>query len=149
MTFFLSFITVTYLFTCHGSDNKSENHLAYSNQVINNKDEKFTEFIYEFVTDSIFQMSRIRFPLEKIIYKDAEYDETEIQLITEKEWKHIILFFDMDYQLQLYDNFDCKLRNSDERVYAYEGVENGINIKYYFKKIKSKWYLIKMEDLST
>ena len=140
---------MTYLFTCHGSDNKSENHLAYSNQVINNKDEKFTEFIYEFVTDSIFQMSRIRFPLEKIIYKDAEYDETEIQLITEKEWKHIILFFDMDYQLQLYDNFDCKLRNSDERVYAYEGVENGINIKYYFKKIKSKWYLIKMEDLST
>ena len=45
------------------------------------------------MTDSIFQMSRIRFPLEKIIYKDAEYDETEIQLITEKEWKHIILFF--------------------------------------------------------
>lgn len=41
------------------------------------------------------------------------------------------------------------LRKTNERVFVWSGVENGIFINSYFKRIKGKWYLVKKEDLST
>ena len=40
-----------------------------------------------------------------------------------------------EYVIQTYDNHLGELRNTNERLIAYEGIENGISINYYFISI--------------
>jgi hypothetical protein len=48
----------------------------------------------------------------------------------------------------VYDNFGKEFRKTGERVFASQGIENDISNYYYFKLLKGKWYLIKVEDFS-
>ena len=48
----------------------------------------------------------------------------------------------------IYDNFDCKLRETDERVFRWKGF-TGMDERYFFKRISGKWFLIKIENLGT
>jgi len=111
--------------------------------------EDFNDFIYKFVLDSTYQLQRIKFPLEFRKWESDEFDSVETTWISAEKWNYDQLYLSMSARPQFYDNFEAKLRETDERVVAWEGVENGINIKYYFKRITGRWYLIKKEDFST
>ncbi|NCA84410.1 MAG: hypothetical protein EOM83_02425 [Clostridia bacterium] len=54
---------------------------------------------------------------------------------------------DENYRPQIFDNFEGTLRDTDERLFQWIGTETGVDVKYYFKKIDGKWFLIKKENL--
>ena len=110
--------------------------------------ENFDTFIYHFSTDSVFQTCRIQFPLEKISLTYDFMEETTSE-IPKTEWKHNYLFMHSSSRAQIYDSFEKKLKDTDERVLSFLGVENGLEVYYYFKRLSGKWYLVKIEDFST
>lgn len=40
------------------------------------------------------------------------------------------------------------MNDSNERVFEWRGIGNGIENYYYFKRIKGLWYLVKVENFS-
>jgi hypothetical protein len=47
------------------------------------------------------------------------------------DWKIIRLFGTEQYRPQIYDNFNGELRDTDERLFCWIGIENGIYGEYY------------------
>jgi len=109
--------------------------------------EDFNTFIYKFCSDTSFQKDRIKFPIEASFFIDFDQDPLDTTVL-KNDWKHNYLIMKEEYVIQTYDNFESELRNTDERLISYEGVENGILVNYYFKKIDNLWYLIRFEDYS-
>ena len=115
--------------------------------VINDKSkENFDSFLYKFISDSIFQLERIKFPLNSSIQTDL--DEVDTKLIEKKNWKIERLFGREEYRPQIYDNFNRELRDTDERLFCWEGIENGIYVEYKFQRLGGLWYLTEYNDYS-
>ena len=78
-------------------------------------------------------------------------DNLDSTVILEKDWQHNYFYFDSNssYRPQFYDSFSATLKDTDERVFAWLGIETGVKIYYFFKRIEGKWYLIKIKDDST
>lgn len=110
----------------------------------NSQSEKFEEFIDKFCMDSSFQVSRVKFPLEYISW-DYEADKELTLHIQKENYKYDKLYYYSDAYAVFYDNFDCKIRDSDEMVFRWKGLTD-MDRKYYFKKIENKWFLIKILD---
>ncbi|MEX0965966.1 MAG: DUF4348 domain-containing protein [Bacteroidia bacterium] len=112
--------------------------------------EDFETFFYQFMYDPDFQISRIKFPLPFIYFKDGDPgDETDTTFLTKEKWEHNHYFLNETSIPVIYDNYEMKLRNTEERVFVWSGVENGIYVTSYFKRINGKWFLIRKEDFST
>lgn len=116
----------------------------------NQEREDFFEFFQVFCQDSAFQLTRIRFPLTET-YLSSNLDTVITRRIRKDEWKFIqIKEFKSNTFEYYFDSFsNRKLPDSDEMVYAIIGVENGIQVNYYFKRENYQWFLVKVEDLST
>lgn len=114
------------------------------------KRDDFFYFLHEFSTDSEFQISRIKFPLLLITWNET-YTELDTLFVQKHEWefRHFYFGSDNDSFGQVYDSFDHKLRDTNERVFAWHGIGNGIREYFYFMFTEGKWYLIKIEDLSS
>jgi len=120
--------------------------------------ESFSAFFHKFSLDEKFQLERVKFPIEREYLgypaatngKPALDPELIKEEISQDAWKHAKFYYDgtRQFRPQFYDNFQRKLRDSDERVFAWQGIENGIQIYYYFKRIDGRWFLTKIEDLS-
>jgi hypothetical protein len=113
------------------------------------KDLSFENFLETFSKDSIFQVTRVHFPLEcQSIDID---DKVEIVTIKESEWKHIDFLQDTSAYLNDTDKFKPLIEKSksDTVNYTREGIDNGIHIEYTFIKEKGKWYLVKIFDRSS
>ncbi|NLI87737.1 MAG: DUF4348 domain-containing protein [Bacteroidales bacterium] len=111
--------------------------------------EDFNIFFFKFSVDSVFQIERIKFPLEFKTWEDPEEiggDIVTIQ-IKKEDWKHDYFFMTENYRPQIFDNFEGELRDTDERLFQWIGIETGVNVKYFFKRIEGKWFLIKKENL--
>lgn len=108
--------------------------------------ENFDDFIYKFINDSLYQLDRIKFPLKSLVQTDIDnVDTTEIE---KGNWKIDRLFRLDNYKAQIYDNFDRELRDTDKRLFCWEGVENGIYVEYKFQRLNGRWYLIEYNDFS-
>ena len=114
------------------------------------RSENFFVFFQDFCRDSSFQIRRIKFPLISL-YPDPGLDSIVAEAIKETDWYYVpIKDFTSNTFEYFFDRFrDRELPDSDEMVYAIIGIENGIHINYYFQRIEGKWYLLKIEDLST
>ena len=126
--------------------------LLLNHQIILSQSEReeFDSFFYKFSTDSSFQIKRIQFPLLKIS-PDNVLDNPDSTKILEKDWQHNYFYFasNSTSRPQIYDSFSAKLNDTDERVFAWLGIETGVQIYYFFKRIEGTWYLIKIKDDST
>ena len=112
--------------------------------------EDFDRFFYKFMIEPDFQISRVKFPLEFVGFKDGyPGSDTDTVYFTKDKWQHNSYYLDKQSIPIIYDNYQMKLQNTNERVFVWTGVENGINVQSFFKRIDGKWYLIKVEDLST
>jgi len=108
--------------------------------------EDFDSFIYKFIADSVFQMERIKFPLKNSVQTDIDnLDTTSIQ---RSDWKIVRLFGNDKYKPQIYDNFEREMRDSDERLFCWEGIENGIYVEYKFNRLSGQWFLTEYNDFS-
>lgn len=108
--------------------------------------EDFDSFIYKFIADSIFQIERIKFPLKSSV--QTNIDELDTTSVKKSEWKTVRLFGKDEYKPQIYDNFKRELRDTDERLFCWEGIENGIYVEYKFSRINGLWFLIEYNDFS-
>lgn len=119
----------------------SSEHLAIENV----PDFEFIHFLETFSNESVFQISHTVFPLLES-YADPYKDyETVKRTILLKNWKHLNLI-DFTDRLIVLSNID---EENKYRNIFYQGVENGIWVKYTFEKINGNWKLIKLEDHST
>ena len=117
--------------------------------LVNGQDkEYFDSFLYEFSSDSSFQMSRIQFPLPFKTMNYETYEEVEMDLSME-QWNFHSVLPSHESFTQTYDNFETEMDDSGERVFSITGNRNGINVYYFFKRIDGKWFLIKFKDTST
>lgn len=130
-------------------DKFNEAYKEYSN-------EHFDQFVRKFSNDSIFQLSRIKFPLDYVTWKTLSdgqpdwYGEIDTMKITANEWRHrdLTIFHSAFLAKEVYDNFDMKLRPTNERVVHIFVYETGVTTKYFLKAIEGKWFLVKVIDLS-
>lgn len=112
--------------------------------------EKFDEFFYKFMIEPDFQLSRVKFPIECLGFKDGNLGEEIDTIYLEKDqWEHKHYYLNESSIPLVYDNYEMKLRDTDERVFVWSGIENGIHRTSYFRRIEGKWFLIKEEDFST
>jgi len=128
-------------------------HLNDSVIVLENSEirkEDFDEFFYRFMIEPDFQLSRIIFPLEFVGFKDGyPGEETDTIYLKKDHWEHNHYYLNESSIPVIYDNYEMKLKDTDERVFVWSGVENGIYVTSYFRRIEGKWFLIKEEDFST
>jgi hypothetical protein len=129
--------------SCHQSQ---ESNLSTAN----NSKEEFMEFLERYSQNDEFQLSRTKFPLLYVSW-DETFTKLDTSYTEKSNWKIRHFNFEPDRQSysQVYDNFEHKLRDTDERVFAWHGIGNGIRIFLYFRRIEGCWYLIKEEYLST
>lgn len=115
---------------------------------VKSQNEDFDVFIKKFSQDSIFQLSRITFPLTYISW-DYEEDEEIITTTQKEQYKFDRLFYSLkkkeDAYPVFYDNFECKFQDSGERVFQWKGFYS-MDRRYYFKRIEEEWFLIKILD---
>ena len=116
----------------------------------NSTPEAFITFLQKFMSDSAFQIRRIKFPLETIFLEEAEDGEYKgkTENINLKDWKFGSLYDNAKSITNFSDSWNSKINEKDKMLLFIGGVENGINIKYFFTKIDEKWYLTKMFDES-
>jgi hypothetical protein len=129
--------------------------LQFTDAVIlsNNSDvvqEDFDDFFYKFMLEPDFQVSRVKFPLKFIGFKNGHPgNHIDTVYLLKDKWKHKSYYLGRQYIPIIYDNYDLVLQNTDERLFRWAGVENGIDVKSFFKRIGGQWYLIQEENFST
>lgn len=105
--------------------------------------ESFADFFTRFREDSVFQRARTRFPLP---WFSQANDST--QLRHAREWTFVPFLSGQESYVQLFDNFAMRQADTDERVYALIGVASDIRQNYFFQRVRGRWFLVRVEDLS-
>lgn len=116
-----------------------------------NVDERFDTFLSYFNKDSLFQVSRIVFPLR---YKEVDWDTEGLDLVERRVEPATFRMMDFSYdpavanrELDAYEQ-TIKVKGS-KAIIEIRGIENGISTDCYFEKRKGKWMLYFIEDSST
>jgi len=131
--------------------------VSSTGSVFASEHEKFPSFLWQFFNKPAFQLTRIVFPIEFQLL-DSDSSGMDLILITKQkvksDWKHMPgpehYRCEKDcFDFVIYDNHEQKFSETSERLLAYEGVENGINVRLYFILKKGKWFLIRIENEST
>lgn len=116
--------------------------------------ETFDEFFAKFKTDSVFQTSRIKFPLHVWAYEEDPNSpiglgDSLIIIDTLTPANYHFLSYSENTRQQ-YDNYKVEAHIEDSVAEVFlSGVDNGILVNSVFEKIDGKWYLTKIEDEST
>lgn len=104
--------------------------------------ETFDSFIEKFSLDSLFQESRVLFPLQKIVLDGALQEVKE--LIEPQQYWRIILEPSDQHSMRYYQKEKKNLG-----IVEMKGIENGTMIEYIFELQDGEWFLIEIKDLST
>jgi len=127
-----------------GKNLPSNTEVKVSKQV----DNDFNVFFKLFNQDSIFQMSRVDFPL-KIKTLDGEYELIN-QIVKKEEYRITEFLIGNTQTNHEYDNFKQDIVLGEEEVIvSWVGIDNGIAVEFMFKKNNGKWMLITYVDHST
>jgi hypothetical protein len=137
---FLVFSLTVFLLSCQ----KKQDKVVLENKKTLKIFEKegFDEFFIKFNKDSIFQASRIVFPLKNDIY-DSDSNECNHKHIKKAEWKY---FNSLSLSKEYIRNINKK---KEETILNIQAVDTGINVDYVFILVKEQWFLIKIVDSST
>jgi hypothetical protein len=129
-----------------------ERKLAGLPQEYSNED--FWTFFWKFMTDSSFQTTRIKFPVDYVTWKELPNGNIDLggEIVTikiaAKDWKYDNFYINTaNERTQVYDNFNLKFQPTNERVLHWFGVETCGDSRYYFKGFDGEWYLVKKEQL--
>lgn len=110
--------------------------------------ENFNQFFFKFMTDSVFQLSRIKFPLKNVTWIDGPGTDIDTLRVQKSEWKYdSFYFYSANERTQIYDNYDLKFQQSNERALHWYGIESGGDAKYFFKGYNGQWFMVSMEQL--
>lgn len=113
----------------------------------NNK-EDFFSFIYTFAHNKEFQIQRVKFP---VLYTSWDYDKNKkvTSVIEKSDYVTTEFYFknlsDDGLFISFFDNFRPKFRDSGKMVLRWWGMSD-MDLRYYFKKIERKWYLVRISS---
>ncbi len=108
--------------------------------------ENFDEFYKKMSTDSVFQKSRILFPLKAF----ESIDDYEQDNKKEKFIENIIESGSWSFNRFDKNKFIIKInKNNNDYVINFQIVDTGFYLDYYYKIKNKKWYLYKIVDTST
>ncbi len=111
--------------------------------------ESFDDFFIEFMENQEFQKSRIQFPLHSVTVH-METEKLDTIKVEKNQWKYNdFKMLRTGIQVRQFDNFDRKIRETDERVVSLIGNDNGLLYSYFFKKVEGRWMLTKILDESS
>jgi hypothetical protein len=114
----------------------------------NKVDEIFEKFIEKFSADSLFQVSRVNFPLP-IVELDNDYNPIN-KRINKTDYSMMDLRYNDSLAKRQYDKYTQKIKaEGNKRTIEIRGIDNGIVIDVYFEKRNGKWVLIGWNDSST
>ena len=102
--------------------------------------EDFIIFLSDFSSIPDFQKKRLSADL---IECEINTDGDSICEKSERQsWKYINLEIGGSVK-RIYDNFQLKTDDTDERVFSIERIEGGSSTYYFFRRYKGQWFLIK------
>ncbi|MBU0473244.1 MAG: DUF4348 domain-containing protein [Bacteroidetes bacterium] len=105
-----------------------------SNESINSSSENFDEFYNKFHSDSLFQLSRVKFPLGGKSIQGVDQSEW-----TKDNWQMMkAKIYDVD--TSEYKVFYKKTENEFIQKIWIE--DSGFNLEYRFELIDNKWFLV-------
>ncbi len=113
----------------------------------------FNAFFVKFSKDSIFQRSRVKYPL-KMIYFDA-YGSDQTTPIEEYIKLQDYQFFDFSLDNEAKNRevnaYTIKIEKKENDTYLYRqlGIDNGIMVEFKFIKDNGCWLLVSLKDEST
>lgn len=106
-------------------------------------EEDFDHFFRLFNHDTVFQVSRINFPLKVKINND------DLELVDYVILKEEYTTVNLDKKPEERDYNQQIILKKDTVVIEQRGINNGVFIDYYFKRINGKWQLATWVDVST
>ncbi|MGC3945568.1 MAG: DUF4348 domain-containing protein [Chryseolinea sp.] len=108
----------------------------------------FKDFFERFSTDSVFQLSRIQFPLEVKLWIEEE-KPLEKQLWNRGDWKYSSFYYEGEYASRSIDAYTQKVKSYGDTVkLEIRGVDNGIYTDYNFVKVDGDWILVSIRDFT-
>lgn len=112
--------------------------------------ENFSEFLKRFREDSVFQKSRVDFPLPQDILENVDDDRYNTEKIKAEDWHYANFRYDPSFATRELDAYTERIVKEQNRIkMIYEGVDNGINIILEFELQNNQWMLVRWSDLST
>jgi hypothetical protein len=148
--FFSVFILI--LVSCGNSTQKSETksttEIKQTNAPeLNLVDSNFNDFIEKFSSDSLFQISRTKFPL-KVTWEDSDNNKGE-------SFQELSNFEVIDFRImksnEKSDNWEQKriiAADNQSAKIEIQGVDNGILVYYLFERTNGVWMLTEINDKS-
>lgn len=125
--------------SCTEEKKKTEQPKAQTNQA-----ESFDNFFEKFSADSVFQKSRIKFPLVSQTY-DIDSDKDVMSTVEATKWE----FFNIK-QLKQEKRYIFKISREKEQYIVNVTMEDtGVYVDYIFEQQSGKWTLTKIADQST
>ncbi len=119
-------------------------------QSFKNCNETFKKFLERFSKDSLFQKSRVKYPLKWSSLEDNESSKIIVDIISNNKYNYIDFTKDKDAMNNEYDKYEIDIEDLDSIMnYRLKGYDNGINITHKFKLIDDCWYMVEILDQST
>ena len=110
--------------------------------------ENFNVFIEKFSSDSLFQISRVNFPL-KVKELDDDYESVE-KKINKNEYRKLDLRYNDSFAKRDLSKYTQNIKlEKNKAIIEIRGIDNGIMTDIYFEKHNGKWNLISWDDSST
>ena len=116
--------------------------------------ENFNNFLTRFNSDSTFQLSRIKFPIEQAIKDPHEGNDASIIYKDKHDW---VMYINLEYRTEYHDNVELEIKqdtiwNQREILIQQRGgyVDSHIiwDVDYKFAIIDGKWFLVTMKDFT-
>lgn len=145
----LSLLSILFL-NCKNEKTESGNEELEKSKVENARiekqtlkiaDENFEDFLKEFSRDSVFQITRVKFPLK---VKGLDYDNMEEQekMISKSEYRKLDFTYPKNALTRELDRYSQKnVLKNNIMVVEIRGTDNGIYSDFIFEKIAGKWFL--------
>jgi hypothetical protein len=115
-----------------------------------NANSNFYDFIKQFNKDSIFQMSRVKFPITLKYPDPIQNNIYNKKIIEKRDYKILNFEYKESYRTRAFDKYEQIINvEGNQAEIELIGIDNGISVAFYFDKIEGKWMLSYWIDSST
>ncbi|MDA6072342.1 hypothetical protein NJT12_22190 [Flavobacterium sp. AC] len=134
----VSIVAFLILISCQ---HKKQESLSESKKTTIVKGENFDVFNSQFHSDSVFQISRVDFPIDGISVSGFDRHNW-----TKENWKFINVPVSEKNEIQ---NYEHSLVKSDTLIIERFWIpDSGFEVERQFKLIKNKWFLVYYNDIN-
>ena len=139
----LTSLTLILLFFLSCADEKNKPAPPVQ-QATESHTENFDTFFEKFSSDSVFQRSRIKFPLTTETY-DIDAEKMVMATIPAREWE----FFNIREITRNKKHIYNTRKEKDKYILNATVEDTGIFVDYIFEQRDGKWVMVKIVDQST